>query len=227
MFTMRKSATKTIGLVFLLMISIVSCSEETPREYRYIDWLVELINRYPVPLSEGEGVLDWWPLRNDLKYRYKITNSRWYFGKKWINEEFTLTLIQDKEDEKKFHLHVEGFDEFPYKGLVVRGQRVFILSEYAEEPLIAFPLFKNMFFADEKYELEFLKGAVLEASEKRFHGPVCTNFWTVSEVIGGVYFLEQATNRGQSYKFERNVGIIWWHISGGYTIELVSAELAS
>jgi hypothetical protein len=209
------------------MIFIVFCSQEKCAEYKYIGWLKALVNRYPVPLSEDEGVLDWWPLRNDLKYRYKIANSRWHFGKKWINREFTLTLIQDKEDEKQFHLHVEGFDEFPYKGLVIRGQRVFVLSDYGEEPLIVFPLFEHMFFADEEYELGFLKTAILEASEKHFHGPVCTHFWTVSEVSGDVYFIEQATTRGQNYRFVKNVGIVKWHIPGGYTIELINAEPAA
>ncbi len=207
------------SLIALSLFS--SCSYNPSAGGRYENWVKTLVARYPVPLGKDETVFDWWPLRNNIEYKYKIAHSRWDFGKKWVNTQFTLRLIQDEEDENEFHFRIEDFNEFPYKGLVIRENRILILSEYAEQPLIIFPLFKDMLFADEKYEYEFLKKAVLNSSEKLFYGPVSTEFWTVTEIEGNTHFLRQAYPRGSTYKFEKNVGIIEWYIPGGYTIELI------
>lgn len=194
---------------------------------RYERWIKTFVERYPTPLDKNETVFDWWPLKGNLECKYKITNSRWKFGEKWVDKQFTLRLIQDEQNENEFHFHIEGFDEFPYKGLLIRENKIFILSEHAEQPLIIFPLFKDMLFANEKYEYEFLKKAVLNSSEKLFYAPVSTEFWTVTEIVGNIYFLRQAYPRGTSYKFEKNLGIIEWRIPGGYTIELVRPEPSS
>jgi len=194
---------------------------------RYERWIKAFVERYPIPLDKNETVFDWWPLKGNLEYKYKITKSRWKFGEKWVDKQFTLRLIQDEQNENDFHFHIGGFDEFPYKGLLIRENRIFILSEHVEQPLIIFPLFKDMLFANEKYEYEFLKKAVLNSSEKLFYAPVSTEFWTVTEIVGNIYFLRQAYPRGASYKFEKNVGIIEWRIPGGYTIELIRPEPSS
>ena len=223
------SKSKVITLIVLSSIiafALLSSGSHNPSVGgRYEHWIKTLVKRYPVSLGESETVFDWWPLRNNIEYKYKITRSRWDFGKKWVNKQFTLRFIQDEENKDEFHFHIEGFDEFPYKGLFIWENRIFILSEHAEQPLIIFPLFKDMLFANEKYEYEFLKKAVLNSSEKLFYAPVSTEFWTVTEVVGNIYFLRQAYPRGASYKFEKNVGIIEWRIPGGYTIELILVEL--
>lgn len=222
------SKSKIITLIVLssiIVLALFSLGSHNPSVGgRYEHWIKTLAQRYPIPLGKSETVFDWWSLKDNLEYKYKITSSRWKFGEKWVNKQFTLRLIQDEQDEKEFHFHIKGFDEFPYKGLFIWENRIFILSEHAEQPLIIFPLFKDMLFADEKYEYEFLKKAVLNSSEKLFYAPVSTEFWTVSEVVGNIYLLQQAYPRGSSYKFEKNVGIIEWHIPGGYTIELIRSE---
>jgi len=210
-----------IVLSSIITFALLSSGSHNPSVGgRYEHWIKSLVKRYPIPLGKDETVFDWWPLRNNIEYKYKIAHSKWDFGKKWVNKQFTLRLIQD-EEENEFHFHIEGFHEFPYDGLFIWENRIFILSEHVEQPLIIFPLFKDMPFADEKYEYEFLKKAVLNSSEKLFYGPVSTEFWTVTEIEGNTYFLRQAYPRGSSYKFEKNVGIIEWHIPGGYTIELI------
>ena len=209
-------------------LALLLSGAHTPSvEGRYEHWIKTLVKRYPISLDKNQNVFDWWPLRNNTEYTYKITHSRWDFGDKWVDKKFTLRLIQDEQNENEFHFHIEGFDEFPYKGLLIRENRIFILSEHVEQPLIIFPLFKDMLFANEKYEYEFLKKAVLNSSEKLFYAPVSTEFWTVTEIVGNIYFLRQAYPRGASYKFEKNVGIIEWRIPGGYTIELIRPEPSS
>ncbi len=226
MFAMAKSRTILCVVFFLLIISLIIAvrANRSYPEGKYQAWVKSIVERYPVPLGKNETVFDWWPLKDNLEYKYEITYSRWEFGEEWVNKEFVLRLTRDEENENRFHFHIEGFDRFPYKELVIRENRIFILSDSTEESLIVFPLFKDMFFADDKYELEFLKRTILESSEKSFYGPVCTDFWTVSEIVGNTYLLEQAYPRGLSYKFEKNVGIIEWLIPGGYTIELIRSE---
>lgn len=226
------SKSKIINSILLLSIIVLVLfslgSHDTSVGSRYEHWVKTLVKRYPAPLGENETVFDWWPLKNNLEYKYKITKSRWDFGEKWVNKEFTLRLIQDEENENKFHFHIEGFDEFPYKALVIRQNRIFLLGEYVvEQPHIVFPLFKGMLFADQKYEYEFLKKAVLNSSEAEFYAPVATDFWQVTKVAGNKYHLEQVCPRGLRYTFEKNLGIIEWFIPGGYTIELVSSESSS
>jgi len=218
---------KIVLFSIFALAPFLSGAHNTSAGSRYERWIKTLVERYPIPLDKNETVFDWWPLKGNLECKYKITNSRWKFGEKWVDKQFTLRLIQDEQNENEFHFHIEGFDEFPYKGLLIRENRIFILSEHAEQPLIIFPLFKDMLFANEKYEYEFLKKAVLNSSEKLFYAPVSTEFWTVTKIVGNIYFLRQAYPRGASYKFEKNVGIIEWRIPGGYTIELIRPEPSS
>lgn len=223
---MTKSRTILFVVFFLFILSLVIAltSNRTSGEGRYQAWVKTTIERYPIPLGKNKTVFDWWPLKDNLEYKYKIRDSRWEFGKKWVGAEFTLRIIKDEENESKFYFHIEGFDEFPYTALVIRENRIFILSKYAERPFIVFPLFKHMLFADERYEHEFLKKTILNTSEKSFYAPVWTEFWRVTKSVENIYHIEEVCPRGLRYKFEKNVGIIEWLIPGGYTIELIRSE---
>lgn len=226
---MSKSRVITfMALSSIIAFAMFSAGSNNPSdEGRYEHWIKSLVKHYPVPLGKNETVFDWWPLSNNIEYKYRITHSRWDFGTKWVNKHFTLRLVQDQGCKNEYRFHVEGFDEFPYKGLVLRENRIFIVSKYAEQPFIIFPLFENMLFADYRYEYEFLKKAVLNSSDELFYAPVSTDFWRVTDVVGNIYFLRQASPRGASYKFEKDVGIIEWRIPGGYTIELINPEPSS
>jgi len=214
---------KTIILMLLFVLS----SHLSFAESKYENWIKDFTKRYPIPLGKNETVFDWWPLRNNLEYKYKIAYSKWDFGKKWVNKEFTLKLIQDKVNKNKFKFNITGFDEFPYKGLVIRENRIFIITgsdstrNPSEAPFIIFPLFKDMFFANEKYEYDFLKKVILISSEKMIYAPVWTEFWTVTKIVGNKYFLSQACPRGLHYTFEKNLGIVEWFVPGGYLIKLI------
>jgi hypothetical protein len=191
----------------------------------YERWMKSLVERYPVALGRDEKVFDWWPLENGLEYKCKITGSVSDSGQKWINKEFTMKLVKEKEHENSFHFEVEGFSEFPYEGLLVRANRVFVVKAGAQSPLVVFPLFENMVFSTEAYEHEFLKRSVLATSEQSFFAPVWTGFYRVKQVVPDTYSIEQLQPKeGLSYKFQKGVGIVEWFVPGGYTIELSNSR---
>lgn len=228
---------KGLFLLFvnILLLFLISCNiqnnssdkaEKTQYQSRYERWVKSTVKNYPKPLEKGDSVFNWWPLTSNPTYKYRIVKSRWSFGDKWVGAEFSLKIKQDTNNKNNFLFDVQEFDEFPYKGLIIKDNRIFIVSNI-EQPLIAFPLFDSLWFADEKYEFQFLKETVLNTSEESFYAPVSTSFWNVKELGDEKYRIHQVTLRGLYYIFQKNFGIIEWYIPGGYVIKLVSADKES
>ena len=211
------------NVLIILAISFCFSLASSPAELSYEQFLKGFVERLPKPLEENETITGWWPIQDGKEYSYRISDARWDWDKKWIGTQFTVKLVQDRKDKASFQFKIQGYDHFPFSGLHVEKNRVFLLDKREEPrriPFLAFPLFKNMLFADANYEYEFLKKMILRSSSSSFYAPIRTNFVTVNKVEGNRYYLGGAYPRDHfPYVFEKGVGIVKW-IFGGLTIEM-------
>ena len=191
----------------------------------YEQFLKNFVERLPKPLEETETIADWWPFKDDEAYAYRIADAQGDGDKKWIGTQFTIKLIQDSENKALFQFEIQGYDDFPFTGLHVDKNRIFLLDTNQTPnriPFLAFPLFKDMLFADVDYEYEFLQKMILESSDSSIYAPVRSRFVTVDEVEGNRYHLSGAYPRDHfPYTFEKGTGIINWTLPGGLTIEMI------
>ncbi len=195
-------------------------------EYAYGEkqrWIESLRQRMPNTFYDEKIINDWWPLDKYTKYTYKITGSTWEKGNKWIDKEFSLKIVPDQNDKNKFNFKVDGFDEFPYKGLVIENNRIFAINENGKEKnsFILFPLHKDMFFSNEENEHQFLTDAINNSTDESLYGPVMGDMWHILRVEGERYYATKSMHRPLSYTFEINTGLIKWHIPGGYELTLI------
>jgi len=222
---------RTAAAFFLLMaLSGLAPAEEMTTEGRYEDWVKGIVRSLPRPLPDGETVFDWWPLDSKAPLKYRIVHSRWDDKADQVGTEFSIEIVPASGTSDWFQFKVDGFEDFPYEGVAVDENRVNLVTRFngagvksttRETPLLAFPLFEGILIGTREYECEFLKETVLHTTEERFYAPVCTDFWTVSEVLGKAYKLSQISPRGLHLEFVRGTGITRWQIPGGLTIELV------
>ncbi len=214
-------------IIVLLMLPFSTGYADDPvqegRISLYEGVLRDYEGRYPRELDRGDSVYKWWPLDATPEYRYRITHSQNH--PEWIDREFTLRILQDGQIANRFIFDVSGFDDFPYKGLEVRGNRLFtIFKEGMDSPLIMFPMFPGMIFADEKYELQFLRQLIREQTHDTVFGPVNTQFRQVEEVKDAVYTVRHWSPRGTTYVFQKGFGMLIWQLSIGMEIEIVEDE---
>jgi hypothetical protein len=230
---------KFIKSIFIILLSTViinqswaSASELNSAENPNIlnkkkarqKWIDSLKERLPKPLSNGETVFDWWPLADNMVYTYKISYSLWEEGKKWVGTEFDLKILSDKENKNKFNFEVQGFEKFPYQGLVIESNRVFLLQDSKKEPkepLLVFPLFAGMLFINEKDEQEYLNDVIRNTTDDSFYGPNPYRFWSVGLVEGNRYNAIQVIHRPLYYTFEKHIGLTKWYVPDGYELTLV------
>ena len=205
----------------LLCLSLTSSSEQL----NYEQFLKGFVERLPKPLGTSETIADWWPFKDGAEYSYRITDAQWDEDKKWVGTQFTIKFIQYPENKALFQFEVHGYDDFPFSGLQVDKNRVFLLDRNQapnQIPFLVFPLFKDMLFADINYEHEFLQEMVLNSCDSNFYAPVRSRFVTVSKEEGNLYHLAGAFPRDHfPYTFEKGTGIIIWTLPGGLTIEMV------
>jgi len=191
----------------------------------YEQFLKNFVERLPRPLEETETITDWWPFKDGEEYSYRIADAQWDWDKKWIGTQFTIKFIQDSENKALFRFIIQGYDDFPFVALQVDKNRIFLLDANQtpnQIPFLAFPLFKDMLFADVDCEYEFLQKMILESSDSNFYAPVRSRFVTVDEVAGNRYHLSGLYPRDHfPYTFEKGTGIINWTLPGGLTIEMI------
>jgi hypothetical protein len=211
----------------LIISAILSCLSLalSPAELSYEQFLKRFVERLPKPLEKGETIADWWPFKDGEEYFYRISDARWDWNKKWVGTQFMIRFVQDPRNKAYFQFEIQGYDHFPFKGLQIDKNRIFLLDKNQVPnriPLLVFPLFKDMLFADVNYEYEFLKKMVLNSSDSSFYAPVRSRFVTVNRVEGNRYYLGGAYPRDHfPYIFEKGIGIVKWTLPGGLTIEMI------
>lgn len=194
---------------------------------RVLSWIRFLADRFPVDLEKGDSISKWWSFEDGTVYKYRITKSTWDRNKELIGTEFTVRFEKLKRGDHqlyphKYSLQVEGFDKWPYKELVVRKNRIFVTDEYdIENPLIVFPLFKDMVYWDEKQEYDFIMKAIKYEYATGLYAPVTVSLWSVDHDAENHYSIRQMLNRGLYFEFEKGKGITKWLIPGGLELELV------
>lgn len=209
---MKKKMIISISLI-LAVFYLVSCSGSKP-----VNHSVDITGNYPKPLQENEKIEDWWPLKDNLEYKYKIVDTIWEDTEKAINTEFILKIR--KINDGLFSITAVGFDKFSYDGLAITGNRIFVTEKKHKSPLIVFPLFDGMNFSSVEYEKEFFLETIKYKAKGLNYGPIRNELKRVKKLSGNKYLVKDLDLRGLSFEFEKGVGITKWGIPG-YILELI------
>ena len=194
---------------------------------KILSWIRALVDRLPSDFEKGDSVQKWWPLGNGTVHKYRIIKSAYGLKKELVGTEFTVKLV--KLDQNKWHqnlqkysFQVEGFDEWPYKSLIVRKNRIFLTGESGiEEPLIVFPLKEGLFYGREKNEYDLLKNTVKYHYKDGFYAPLNTGLRVVHAQGENIYRTRIMHSRRSPFTFEKGKGMTEWQISYGLVIKLV------
>lgn len=229
-----KSSIASLSIFLVLLTSTVSAAGGYEQKVK------EIAGRLPRPLDEGETINDWWPLENGVTYRYKVVGGRWEHNNEAIGTVFTIEISKDEAIENLYRFKVDGFSEFPYSGLKVKKNRVFLLSvveirgpsdsrpttRIHETPFAVFPLFDGMMFHGLEEENHFLRQTIMRTTDHSYYGPVNNGMSHVRAAQEpDLYTVTQAIHAPANYSFKRGVGPVRWGIVGGWSLELVSHSL--
>jgi hypothetical protein len=216
-------------LIYMFCLSTAYSADLSDKQL--LEWIRGWVNKMPRPLQEEDAIKNWWPLENEDQWTYRVTDSRWEIGKKYIDKEFSIKIVRGNKTGDRYLFDVKGFDEFPYSGLKVVDNRIFlILKEQPENylPFLVFPLFKGIMYADKDYEYESIKLCVILSTEKGFYAPVRNEFRTVSKVEGNLFYIENMDSGPGVIRelvvFEKGSGIVEWVLDGGIKIKRVPKE---
>ena len=224
-----KFAIASLSVFLSLLVSPLSAAEGYEQRVKHI------AKRLPQALKNSETVNDWWPLDKGIEYRYRVVGGRWPHNKKATGTVFTVQVSRD--DANLYRFKVDGFSEFPYRGLKVKKNRVFLLETRAsadsppttstyERPFLAFPLFDGLMFHGLEKENEFLRETIMKTTDDVYWGPVNNGMNHVQATQEpDLYKISQATHAPLNHSFKRGVGPVRWSIVGGWTLELVSHSL--
>jgi len=115
----------------LIILAILFCLSIAPSlaELSYEQFLKRFAERLPKPLEKGETIANWWPFKDGQEYSYRIADGRWDLNKKWVSTQFTTKFVQDPKDKAYFEFKIQGYDHFPFKGLQIDKNRVFLLDK--------------------------------------------------------------------------------------------------
>lgn len=229
-----KSTIASLSILLVLVASPLSAAGGYEQKVK------EIAERLPRPLDKGETINDWWPLENGITYEYKVVGGSWEHNNKAIGTVFTIEISKDDANENLYRFKVDGFSEFPYSGLKVKGNRVFLLNveeirgpsdsrpttRIHETPFAVFPLFDGMMFHGLEEENHFLRQTIMRTTDHSYYAPVNNG---MSHVRGAqepdLYTVTQAIHAPANYSFKRGVGPVEWGIEGGSYLELVSHSL--
>lgn len=189
---------------------------------KVLNWIKVWENRLPRPLEKSDSVYNWWPIENGQKCRYKVIESKW--NKSLEGKEFILSIQKDREDSSKYNFEVEDFNEFPYSGIKIIENRVFLISQNTDRqiPFLVFPLFEYTLYYDIEYEYEMLRKCICLTSDEGFFAPARNSFISVTKVENNLFYLSYIDARAQELGiFEKGKGLAEWALSGSIKIKRI------
>jgi hypothetical protein len=215
-------------LIYIFCLSTAYSADLSDKQL--LEWIRDWEEKMPKNLQKDDTIKNWWPLENEELWTYRVTDSRWENGKKYIGKKFSIKIVCGNKTDDRYSFDVKGFDEFPYSGLkVVDNRIVLILKEQPENylPFLVFPLFQGIMYADKEYEYESLKLCIALSTKQGFYAPVRNKFRTVTKVEGNLFYIVNMDS-GPGVKelavFKKGSGIIEWLLDGGIKIERVYNE---